>query len=63
MTIGKDTEAVINGVSFEPGDEKRIKLKGRAVTVHCLEIHDDGVVVQINGSPENVTLKAGDEMP
>ena len=63
MTIGKDTEAVINGVSFEPGDEKRIKLKGRAVTVHCLEIHDEGVVVQINGSPENVTLKAGDEMP
>jgi hypothetical protein len=63
MTIGKDTEAVINGVSFEPGDEKHIKLKGRTVTVHCLEIHDDGVVVQINGSPNQVTLKAGDEMP
>jgi hypothetical protein len=63
MTIGKDTEAVINGVSFEPGDEKHIKLKGRTVTVHCLEIHDDGVVVQINGSPNQVTLKAGDEIP
>jgi len=63
MTIGKDTEAVINGVSFEPGDEKHIKLKGRTVTVHCLEIHDDGVVVQVNGSPDQVTLKAGDEMP
>jgi hypothetical protein len=63
MTIGKDTEAVINGVSFEIGDQKRIKLKGRTVMVRCLEIHDDNVVVQINGSPEKVTLKAGDEMP
>lgn len=62
MTIGKDTEAVINGVSFEPGDQKHIKLKGRTVTVHCLEIHDADVVVQINDSPDQVTLKAGDEM-
>src|SRR5476649_1959045 len=63
MTIGKDHEAVINGVTFAAGDQKRIKLKGATVTVHCLEIRDDGVVVQINDSPEKVTLSAGDEMP
>jgi hypothetical protein len=63
MTIGKDTEAVINGVSFETGDQKRIKLKGRNVMVRCLEIHDDGVVVQINDSPDRLTLKSGDEIP
>ena len=62
MTIGKDTEAVINGVSFEIADQKHIKLKGGTVTVRCLEIHGDGVVVQINDSPERVTLKPGDEM-
>jgi hypothetical protein len=63
MTIGKDSEAVINGVSFEPGDQKRIKLKGGNVTVRCLKIQDEDVVVQINDSPEKVTLKAGDELP
>ena len=63
MTIGKDSEAVINGVSFEPGDVKHIKLKGRTVTVKCLEIHGDGVVVQINGSPKQITLKSGDGIP
>jgi hypothetical protein len=62
MTIGKDHEAVINSVSFAAGDEKRVKLKGRTVTVRCLEIDADDVVVQINDSPEKVTLKAGDEM-
>ena len=63
MTIGKNREAVINGVSFEPGDEKRIKLKGGSVMIRCLEIHAENVVVQINDAPEKVTLKAGEEMP
>jgi hypothetical protein len=63
LTIGKDTEAVINGVSFEPGDRKRVKLKDKNLLVRCLEIRDDGVVVQINGSPGRVTLKPGEEMP
>jgi hypothetical protein len=63
LTIGNDNEAVINGVSFEAGDRKRIKLKGGNVMVRCLEIQDDDVVVQINDSPEPVTLKQGDEMP
>jgi hypothetical protein len=63
LTIGNDHEAVINGVTFEAGDQKRIKLKNKNVLVRCLEIQDDGVVVQINGSPEPVALKQGDEMP
>ena len=63
MTIGKDREAVINGKSFMIGDQKHIKLKNRTVTVRCVDIHADDVVVQINDSPERVTLKAGDEIP
>ena len=63
LTIGKDHEAVINSVSFAAGDEKRVKLKGRTVMVRCLEVDADDVVVQINDSPERVTLKAGDELP
>jgi hypothetical protein len=62
LTIGKDHAAVINGVSFEAGDRKRIKLKYRNVMVRCLEIHDEDVVVQINDSTERVTLKPGEEM-
>jgi hypothetical protein len=63
LTIGKDSEAVINGVSFVAGDRKRLKLKDKNVTVRCLEIQAEDVVVQINDSPERVTLKPGDEMP
>ena len=63
MTIGNDTEAVINGVSFAAGDQKHIKLKGGNVRVRCLKIQDDGVVLQINDSPEKLTLKPGDEIP
>ncbi len=62
MAIGKDTEAVINGVSLAAGDQKSIKLKGGNVTVRCLKIQDENVVVQINDSPEKLTLKPGDEM-
>ena len=63
MTIGKDREAVISGVSFAAGDQKRVKLKDKSVMIRCLEIRDDGVVLQISDSPAKVTLKAGDEMP
>jgi hypothetical protein len=63
LAIGKDSEAVINGVSFAAGDRKRVKLKGGNVMVRCLKIQDESVVVQINDSPGKVTLKPGDETP
>jgi hypothetical protein len=62
LTLGGSRDAVINGASFAVGDQKRVKLKNKSVLVRCLEIHDDGVVVQINDSPNRVTLKTGSEI-
>ena len=57
MTIGADYEAVINGASFAVGDEKKIRLHDKTVSVRCDEIHDYTVVVELNGSPEPVILQ------
>ena len=57
LTIGKENQAVINGVSFAVGDEKRIKLRDKTVLVRCEEIHDYTVVVELNESPDQVTLE------
>jgi hypothetical protein len=57
LTIGKDTQAVINGVSFSVGDENRLKLRNKTVLVHCDEIHDYTVVVELNGSPDQIILQ------
>jgi len=56
MTIGKDDQAVINGVSFAVGDEKRLKLRDQTVLIRCDEIHDYTVVVELNGSPDQIIL-------
>ncbi|MDD5139126.1 MAG: hypothetical protein PHY43_02565 [Verrucomicrobiales bacterium] len=61
LTIGKDRQAVINGVAFAAGDQKQIKLKNKTVLVRCREIRDAAVMVELNGSPDRVTLKLGEE--
>ncbi len=58
MAIGNKNQAVINGVAFGVGDEKTINLRDKSVKVRCDEIHDFDVVVEINGSPDPVTLQA-----
>ncbi|HTX22435.1 MAG TPA: hypothetical protein VMD27_11360 [Candidatus Aquilonibacter sp.] len=57
LTIGQENEAVINGVPFSIGDEKKIKLRDKTVVVRCDAIHDYTVVVELNGSPEPVILE------
>lgn len=61
LTIGQDRQAVINGVAFETGDQKQIKLRNQTVLVRCREIQDAAVVVELNGSPARVILKKGEE--
>jgi hypothetical protein len=57
LVIGNDRQAVINGVSFAAGEEKRLKLRSKTVLVRCKEIHDYKVVVELNESPDQVTLE------
>ncbi|MEI9959664.1 MAG: hypothetical protein WDM76_00630 [Limisphaerales bacterium] len=52
MAIGKDRQAVINGVALTVGEQKTIKLRDKSVQVRCKEIHDEYVMVELNGSPE-----------
>ena len=61
VTIGQNREAVINGVAFAAGDQKQIKLRNQTVRVRCREIQEAAVVLQLNESPDRVTLKLGQE--
>ena len=61
LTIGKNRRAVINGVAFAVGDQKQIKLRNKTVLVRCHEIQNDAVVLQLNESPDRITMKKGQE--
>jgi len=62
MTFGKVRQAVINGVAFNAGDQKKIKLRDKAVSVRCERIYDDEVVVELNDSHASATLSRGKEV-
>src|ERR1700722_4072385 len=49
MAIGNDRDAIINGVPFAAGDQKRVKLRDKTVMVRCREIRDGEVVLELNG--------------
>ena len=61
LVIGNEREAVINGVAFAEGDQKRIKLREKTVAVRCRQIHNADVVVQVDDLPDPLTLKKGEE--
>jgi hypothetical protein len=58
---GRNRLAILNGLSFAPGETKSVPLQNRVVQVRCREIHDDEVVLQVDGSAEPLTLKLGEE--
>jgi hypothetical protein len=59
--IGKDEQAIISGVSFAPGKQRRVTLRNRTVLVRCCEIRADEVIVQINDGTDLVKLKLSGE--
>lgn len=61
LVIGNDREAVINGISFAPGEEKKLRLQNKTVTVRCHEIHETDVIIQIDGSTNELTLQRDQE--
>jgi len=61
MVIGKDQQAVINGVALMTGEQKVIKLRDKSVLVRCQTISDASIVVQLNGSLNTLTLVKGEE--
>ncbi len=58
---GQSRRAIVSGVSFAPGETKAVKLQSRTVQIRCREIQADGVVLEVAGVPEPLTLKIGEE--
>jgi hypothetical protein len=52
--------AMINGYTFEPGEEHEIKLPGGSkAMVKCEEIRDDSVIIVVGGVRRELRLRAG----
>jgi hypothetical protein len=58
---GQSRQAIISGVAFAVGETKSVKLKNRTVQIRCREIHADSAVLEVDGRPEPLTLKIGEE--
>jgi hypothetical protein len=58
---GQENRAIIDNLSFAAGDTRKINLRNGAVDVHCREIHQDGVTLEVQGVSGPVTLKIGEE--
>jgi hypothetical protein len=61
IIMGGTATALINGLSFSPGELHTVKLKDMSVQVHCLQITTTNVVLEVNGYPSNIVLKVGEE--
>lgn len=59
MAFGKERLAVINGEEFAAGDQKTLKLRDRSVLVRCPEVHEEEIMVEVDGKP--LTLERGEE--
>jgi hypothetical protein len=53
ISLGKERRlALINNITFAPGEKALVSLNGQEVMVECLEIRDDAVSVTIQGCRE-----------
>ena len=50
--------AIINNHAFAPGDEGEVKTKGIPVTIRCVEIRNNLVVIEINGQRRELMIEA-----
>jgi tetratricopeptide (TPR) repeat protein len=49
--------AIINGRTFETGEDGRIKIEGQFVKLRCLEIKKDSAIVKAEGMAKTIELK------
>jgi hypothetical protein len=48
--------ALINSTTFEPNEKSHVRLGATNVTVRCLEIRNDSVIIEVDGSSEKKQL-------
>lgn len=58
---GQTRHAVISGVSFAPGETKKIKLQRGETRVLCREIRRNEVELEVDGFAASILLKIGEE--
>lgn len=51
--------ALINGRTFEVGEEAEVSAGKSRVHVHCLDIKEDSVTVEVEGKPQDLKLRGG----
>ncbi len=55
--IGTERKAIINGLTFAPGEQRQVLLRNKTVQVRCQVISETEITVQIDGAPDLVKLK------
>ena len=48
--------ALINGYTFQTGDERELRVNGQPVKIRCLEIREDSVLVSYDGGTRSNEL-------
>ena len=61
MLGGGKPQAIVDGASFQVGDDKTIKLASGPVDVRCLAIRENEAVLKMEGVTDPITLKMGEE--
>lgn len=51
--------ALINDKTFESGEEREISVGASKVRVHCIQIREDSVTVEVNGTRQELRLRPG----
>jgi len=51
--------ALINDKTFTAGEEREVVMNNSRVRVHCLEIKEDSVVVEVNGARKELRMRPG----
>lgn len=51
--------AIINNRTVEAGEEFTLKVSGHALKVKCVEIKEDSVIIEVNGSTKELQLRPG----
>ena len=51
--------ALINGRTFEAGEDADVTVGRSKVHVHCLNIREDGVTVEVDGNRQELKLRPG----
>ena len=51
--------AIINNHTVAPGEEFNLKVNGRLLKLKCIEIKDNSVIIDFNGSTKELQLRSG----